>query len=88
MCCCGPRCVKRAETAHHPVGLKARWAMKEKSREARAHDHLAIPMCNQCHVDFHVATGVFKNWTKAERHAWQAEMSEHYMPKSVDPEVF
>lgn len=67
--------------AHHPTGAALRGMAQ------RSNDHLAIPLCADCHWDFHHACRQFGKMNKAERRAWQAAMSERYMPK-VDPEVF
>jgi len=37
----------------------------------RAHDHQTIPMCHNCHMQFHAASGQFKTLDKAARMAWQ-----------------
>ncbi len=54
----------------------------------KTHDHLAMPLCHGCHMDFHGATGRFKGMTKAERRMWQAAMSEVYMPRPPADGVF
>lgn len=67
--------------AHHATGIGVR------GMSQRSHDHLAIPLCHTCHMDFHAARGFFRGMKKAERKAWQVTMSERYMPK-CDPDVF
>lgn len=39
-------------------------------------------------MDFHGARGFFRGMKKAERKAWQATMSERYMPKVPSEDVF
>lgn len=68
--------------AHHPTGSTLR------GMSQRAHDHLAIPMCHHHHMEFHGATGYFRRMLKAERKAWQATMSERYMPSVPSDDVF
>lgn len=37
----------------------------------RAHDHQAMPLCHKCHMEFHAASGVFREWDKAKRGEFQ-----------------
>lgn len=37
----------------------------------RAHDHLGMPMCGRCHMEFHDSSGGFKHWTKDTKRVWQ-----------------
>lgn len=68
--------------AHHPIGIA--W----RGMSQRAHDHLAIPLCSRHHVEFHNAVGFFKSMNKAARRAWQATMSERYMPHPPADDIF
>ena len=54
----------------------------------RAHDHLAIPLCNRHHIQFHNAVGFFKKMKKEERQAWQATMCERYQPRPPAEDCF
>jgi hypothetical protein len=65
--------------AHHATG--------GRGMGQRSHDELAMPLCSDCHWDFHHACRQFGKMNKTERRAWQATMSERYRPK-IDPDVF
>lgn len=80
-CAVGTNCSGRMH-AHHPIGVAYR------GMSQRAHDHLAIPLCSRHHTEFHNAVGFFKSMKKAERRAWQATMSERYMPRAPADDVF
>lgn len=55
--CC--RCAKSAPSEpHHRIG--------GKGVGQRNHDNTAIPLCTECHRDFHALTGTFKGFTRAQ----------------------
>lgn len=65
------KCKRAAPSeAHHHTGRRA--------LSRRASDEDAMPLCLQCHRDFHGATGAFKGWTKRQRRAWQDATVELY----------
>ena len=71
-----------------PPPSQAHHSTQGRGMSQKTHDHLAMPLCADCHWDFHHACRQFGKMAKAERKAWQAEMSERYMPKNVDPDCF
>lgn len=56
--------------AHHHTG--------KRSHGKRAHDHDAFPLCVNCHDSFHSGKAQFKDWTRAQRRAWQDEQVTRY----------
>lgn len=50
--------------AHHRVGA---------GMGLRSHDVTAIPLCRQCHHDFHSLSGSFKGKTRQELRDWHSE---------------
>jgi hypothetical protein len=44
----------------------------------RAHDHQGMPVCPQCHLDFHGANGVFKDCNRDWRRDWQDRQVQKY----------
>lgn len=42
----------------------------------RSHDHLAMPMCAECHRDLHCLTGRFAAWSREDIRQWQLERIE------------
>lgn len=59
--CC--RCMRNWPSEAHHTGRRPGIALK-------AHDHSAIPLCRQCHRDWHAAAGQFRDWAKAQRQQW------------------
>lgn len=64
-------CDGHIEAHHHTGG---------RGRGQKTSDHRAFPLCLKHHRDFHAAAGVFRDWTKAERRAWQDAMVERFKP--------
>lgn len=48
--------------AHHMTG---------SGLALKADDHQAMPLCRECHRQFHDGRGVFASWSKAQRKDWQ-----------------
>jgi hypothetical protein len=71
-----------------PPPVEAHHSTHGRGMSQKTHDHLAIPLCRDCHWDFHHAVRQFGKMKKAERNAWQATMSERYMPKVPSDDVF
>jgi hypothetical protein len=85
---------------HRPWQLVRRWIeahhhTQRRSFGRRAHDRDAMPLCNQCHWDFHHARGEFSGWTRDERRTWQskqvelqlaAHAEEHDLPSDEAPD--
>ena len=60
--CAVPGCHDRSGPPHHPrhdVGLGR-----------RAHDHRAVPICHQHHVELHAKNGAFLGWPNDRLRAW------------------
>jgi hypothetical protein len=49
---------------HHHIGA----GMGLKSHDARA-----IPLCTQCHRDYHDHNGIFRTMNRAQKLAWHGE---------------
>jgi 5-methylcytosine-specific restriction endonuclease McrA len=60
--CC--RCGYPPPSAVHHVTL-------DRGLSQRAPDDQVLPLCGQCHVEFHSATGAFKGWDRERRREWQ-----------------
>jgi hypothetical protein len=45
-----------------------------------------MPLCRQCHFDFHGACGLFKGWLRAARRDWQDAMVDRYRAQYVPPQ--
>lgn len=41
----------------------------------RAHDHQAMPLCDQHHKDLHEYKGPFKDWNRWRREEWQVDQA-------------
>jgi hypothetical protein len=54
----------------------------------KSSDERAFPLCHKHHMDFHAARGVFRDWDKARRRAWQDRLVETYTRILCDPEAF
>ena len=37
----------------------------------RSSDRDGIPMTHKCHMDYHGSSGMFRDWGKARKRAWQ-----------------
>lgn len=53
----------------------------------RGHDHEAFPLCHRHHMDFHNASGAFREMEHDEREHWQRAMVLAYKPRIV-PDAF
>jgi len=76
--CCAPGgCGKLAECHHprHDVGMGL-----------RAHDHRAVPLCRQDHIDIEQHDGRFAGWTKEQVAEWCDLMAAHYRRIYLDTE--
>jgi hypothetical protein len=68
--CCAPGGCGQLAEAHHPrhgVGMAL-----------RAHDHRAVPLCRQCHIDIEQHRGRFDGWSKGRVAEWCDLMGAHY----------
>ena len=63
--CCRP---PRSEQ-HHCTG--AGMALRSDDRDS-------MPLCTQCHRDFHAAAGQFRGWVKRRRRWWQGSMANKF----------
>jgi hypothetical protein len=82
--CCAPGPHLGAVEAHHET--------TDRRLGQKADDSRSMPLCRRCHRSFHDATGSFRDWTKAQRRAWQAEqVAEHQQlyerSKAIDYDV-
>lgn len=55
---------QRGCDAHHRTGT---------GMAMRAHDHSAMPLCRECHMEFHAGSGPFKEMKKQARRDYQDE---------------
>ncbi len=65
---------------HHDTGRRG---MGQKSSDERT-----FPLCHKHHMDFHAARGIFRDWDKVRRHAWQDRQVETFTRILCDPEAF
>lgn len=72
----------------HPGPSDAHHSTHNRGMGQRAHDHEAFPLCHRHHMDFHGATGAFREMTHDERTRFQLKMVEFYRPREEDPSVF
>lgn len=70
-----------------PGPSDAHHATFNRGLSQRGHDHEAFPLCHRHHMDFHNASGAFKEMTHEERDQWQRSNVAVYCPKN-DPDVF
>jgi hypothetical protein len=62
-------------TAHGRIGAKY---PGRRGKGERAADRFALPLCTQCHHDFHAAAGAFRDWNQEQRRNWQiAQVEAH-----------
>lgn len=54
----------------------------------RAHDHESMPLCHDCHMEFHDSKGQFKAWPKHMKKSWQETMVQSYMELWTSSDVF
>jgi hypothetical protein len=66
-------CGTRPVELHHRTGA---------GMALRAGDRGGMPLCRQCHRDFHAAQGHFHEWDREQRRSWQdaaiAQLNELY----------
>lgn len=53
--------------AHHATGMG-------KGKGTKNGDDLTMPLCDQCHTEFHDLSGHFKDWDRERLREWQSQM--------------
>lgn len=75
--CCAPGCGRGPVDAHHATsGLLNQPGEPHRGKRGKGqkvHDYYLIPLCHECHMQFHDAAGQFRKWSKQHRSAWQLE---------------
>lgn len=80
--CCAPGCGTRQDIqAHHTTnglmmlpGTPPPRGGPRRGKGQRCHDYYQIPLCLECHGQFHDSKGQFRTWSKQRKNAWQLEM--------------